>query len=214
MQLNLERLDFLIAQHVAGSLPEPASVLVGAHLEMQETSRRLAGSFEMLAGEALEASEGEPIILREKRLEEIFASPTITIAAEPERKVGTRFPSALWRYAGCDLPEVPWKTRLPGFKQHTIERTEEAEASLLWVRPGRALPHHAHHGLELTLVLEGEFHDHRGSFAAGAVSVADESVEHRPVAGTECPCVCFSILFAPIALSGSPLRRLGDIIGL
>jgi putative transcriptional regulator len=94
-----------------------------------------------------------------------------------------------------------------------IERSSEIEASLLWARPGRALPNHGHHGLELTLVLEGEFHDHRGSFGEGDVSVADETLDHRPVAG-DTPCVCFSVLFAPIALSGPMIRLFGDIIGV
>jgi putative transcriptional regulator len=88
------------------------------------------------------------------------------------------------------------------------------EASLLWARPGRALPHHGHHGLEFTLVLEGEFQDHHGSFAEGDVSVADENLDHRPVAGKGGPCVCFSVLFASIALSGPSLRLLGDLVGL
>ena len=82
------------------------------------------------------------------------------------------------------------------------------------MRAGRALPQHGHHGLELTLVLEGEFHDHRGNFSEGDVSVADETLDHRPIAGKRGPCLCLSVLFAPIALSGSTLRLLGDIIGL
>jgi putative transcriptional regulator len=64
------------------------------------------------------------------------------------------------------------------------------------------------------LVLDGEFHDHRGNFGQGDVSVADEMLDHRPIAGKREPCLCFCVLFAPIALSGSTLRLLGDIIGL
>jgi putative transcriptional regulator len=214
MLLNLERLDFLIAQHVAGSLPEPAEILVGSHLEMQRSSRRFADALEAMAGDALEQAEAVPLTSRDKQLANIMTSAPMAATPESRNHEATKLPSPLFRYTGRDLPQIPWKTKLPGFKQHVISRTDEAEASLLWVRPGRALPHHSHHGLELTLVLEGEFHDHRGNFSEGAVSVADESLDHRPVAGTNRPCVCFSVLFAPIALTGPTLRLVSDIIGL
>ncbi|UIY31144.1 cupin domain-containing protein [Neorhizobium galegae] len=95
-----------------------------------------------------------------------------------------------------------------------MERSKDVETSLLWVRPGRALPQHGHLGLEMTLVLDGEFHDHRGNFGKGDVSIADEVLDHRPIAGKRGPCLCFSVLFAPIALSGSTLRFFGDLVGL
>ena len=68
--------------------------------------------------------------------------------------------------------------------------------------------------MKLTLVIEGEFNDHRGRFAAGDVSVADETLDHRPVAASHAPCICFSILFAPISLSGPIPRLVGDILGI
>jgi putative transcriptional regulator len=125
-----------------------------------------------------------------------------------------QLPRSLRSYAGADLLDIPWKTKLPGLREHVIEKSKDVETSLLWARPGRALPNHGHHGLELTLVLGGEFHDHRGNFGEGDVSVADETLDHRPVAGKGGPCVCFSVLFAPIALSGSTIRLLGDILGI
>jgi len=213
MLQNRERLDLLIAHYVSGSLPEPAHVLVGSHLEMQLSAARLAGVMEGLAGDALSAVPPVALSVRERRLNEIFAS---SAPPEPESRIAerSRFPASLQAYAGKDLADIRWKTKLPGLRHHVIEKSEDVETSLLWVRAGRALPQHGHHGLELTLVLEGEFHDHRGNFGEGDVSVADETLDHRPIAGKRGPCLCLSVLFAPIALSGSTLRLLGDIIGL
>lgn len=235
MLLNLERLDLLIAHYVAGCLPEPAHILVGSHLQMQPPSARLAERLDDLAGHALETAEPTPLSATAGRLKAIFESapkatpPSLTPIGDnrlDDSRLGdsrvddnrlddnTRLPHFLRSYAGADLDDVPWKKKLPGLRQHVIEKSSGMEASLLWARPGRALPHHRHRGLELTLVLQGEFHDQRGAFAEGDVSVADETIVHRPVAGTDRPCLCFSVLLAPIALSGPAVRIVADILGL
>jgi putative transcriptional regulator len=215
MLLNLERLDLLIAQYVAGCLPEPAHILVGSHLEMQPSSARLAAGLDDLAGKALQTTEPLALSMPGERLNAILASrPQIVPPPLLAEDDNSQLPNFLRAYAGQTLNDVPWKMKLPGLRQHVIEKSSEMEASLLWARPGRALPHHRHGGLELTLVLQGEFHDHRGAFAQGDVSVADETIVHRPVATTDSPCLCFSVLFAPIALSGSTFRIVADILGV
>jgi putative transcriptional regulator len=75
------------------------------------------------------------------------------------------------------------------------------------------LPAHTHRGLELTLVIDGAFHDVRGRFGVGDISVADENLDHRPVAETDRPCIAFSVMEAPIRLTGSLKQLIGDIIG-
>lgn len=214
MRLNLERLDLLIAQYVSGALPEPAHVLIGSHLEMRNSAVRFARTLENLAGEALNDNEPLAMSARSAQLRKIFSSVPPAASQTPRLAEEGNLPRSLRSYAGADLLDIPWKTKLPGLRHHVIEKSKDVETSLLWARPGRALPHHGHHGLELTLVLDGQFHDHRGNFNQGDVSVADETLDHRPVAGSGAPCVCFSVLFAPIALSGSTIRLLGDILGL
>lgn len=214
MLQNLERLDLLIAHYVAGSFPEPVHALVGSYLEMRAPAAQFAQILEELAGTSLRQSEPLAVASRDRRLQEIFASASLPPEPEPKAAQGASFPASLRAYAGADLAGIPWKTRLPGFRRHVIEKSGEAEASLLWVRPGRALPRHRHRGLELTLVLEGEFHDHRGKFGRGDISIADETLRHRPVAGEKGPCICFIVLFAPIVLSGSPWRLAGDLLGI
>ncbi|MGK9055195.1 cupin domain-containing protein [Neorhizobium petrolearium] len=213
MSLSSERLDFLIAHYVSGSLPEPARALVGAHLEMRASAAGFARTLEEMAGDALHDGESLAVSARDRRLKEIFRSAPMPSGP---RGIGaaSKFPASLRAYVGVDLPDIPWKLSLPGLRRHVLEKSSEVEASLLWARPGRAFPRHRHRGLELTLVLEGEFHDQQGRFRKGDVAIADETVQHRPVAGKRGPCICFLVLFAPIALSGSPFRLIGDIIGI
>jgi putative transcriptional regulator len=215
MPEQLDMVDVLIAQYVAGSLPEPARVLVESHLEMRPESMTFVSDLEGLAGEALDGAEPLPLVSRDDRLQAIFASTPAPMPEffVPATKLDAGFPKALRDYVGTDRANVPWKTKLPGLKEHVIFRHKGSEATLLWARAGRALPNHTHEGLELTLVLEGAFHDHRGRFAPGDISVADESLDHRPVADDDLPCLCLSVLFAPLVYTGSRTRFIGDLIG-
>jgi putative transcriptional regulator len=216
MHLTVEKVEFLISQYVAGSLPKAAHVLLGSHLQMRKPNAQLVDALQRMAGDSLDDMACGDTLSREFRdraISDIVQSDPPEWIALPQQD-GGQLPSLLRGYAGTDLTSIPWKRVLPGLREHVIERSPDVEASLLWARPGRALPNHGHNGLELTLVLEGEFRDHRGSFTQGDISVADETLDHRPIAGSSGPCVCFSVLFAPIALSGSPIRLMSDMIGL
>ncbi len=43
--------------------------------------------------------------------------------------------------------------------------------------------------MELILILDGAFRDERGRFGPGDISVADATVDHRPVAEKDRPCI-------------------------
>ncbi|MBB3318692.1 putative transcriptional regulator [Rhizobium sp. BK181] len=210
---HIDTVDALMAHYVAGSLPEPARVLVESHLEMKSDHRWLVRDLESLSGEALEDISEAAISERDARLAAIFAS------ASPAEDVPTDlpafrggFPRAIRNLVGYDVDTVPWKTKLPGFKEYSID-IDGCEASLMWIRPGRALPAHTHKGTELTLILDGAFNDARGRFGPGDISIADESVDHRPIAEKERPCIAFIVLDAPVKLTGSFRQLIGDLIG-
>ncbi len=207
---HIDTVDALMAHYVAGSLPEPVRVLVECHLEMKSDNRSLVWDLECLAGEALENIELAAIDGRDGRLSKIFASAAPLPA--PAFMSSGVFPASLRRFVGFDADGVPWKTKLPGFKEYSID-ADGFEFSLMWIRPGRSLPAHTHKGIELTLVLDGAFSDGRARFGPGDISVADETVDHRPVAEKDRPCIALSVLDAPIRLTGSFRQMLGDLIG-
>ncbi len=211
---HIDTVDALMAHYVAGSLPEPARVLVESHLEMKPDHRGLVKDLELLAGEALETTPPATIGDRDSRLAAIFSSlpPTESkapIILRPEKPL---FPRPLRNLVGFDVDSVPWKTRLPGFKEYSTD-IDGCEVSLMWIRAGRALPAHTHKGMELILILDGAFRDDRGRFGPGDISVADETVDPRPVAEKDRPCIAFSVLDAPIKLTGSFRQIIGDLIG-
>jgi putative transcriptional regulator len=52
--------------------------------------------------------------------------------------------------------------------------------------------------MELTLVLQGSFSDETGHFARGDLEVADEELEHTPVADGGEVCICLAATDAPL----------------
>jgi len=208
---TIDTIDALMARFVAGSLPQPAHVLVQAHLALKPDNRRFVRGMEALAGRTLEDMNAVELSARNDRLATIFGSHA-TVQTPPPGDDGI-FPPALRDFLGFTVDDVPWRTKLPGFKEYDMGDVDGCHVSLYWIRPGRPIPTHTHDGSELTLVLDGAFTDVTGSYGRGDISVADESIEHRPLADLERPCICFAVTDAPLRFTGTLRQRLSDLIG-
>ena len=210
---HIDTIDVLMAHYVAGSLPEPARALVRSHLEMKADNRSLVSGLELLAGEALESAPEAAISDRDQQLAAIFASaPPELEPSAIKRPAQALFPRALRDLVGFEAEDAPWRRRLPGFKEYSLDM-DGCEVSLMWIKPGRALPAHTHTGMELILILDGAFNDERGRFGPGDISIADETVDHRPVAEKDRPCIAFAVSDGPVKLTGSFRQMIGDLIG-
>lgn len=222
---HVQPLDALLAGYAAGSLPAPVHVLVGAHLELTPHNRPFVRDLETLAAhELLHAIEPKPLTDRERRLAAIyeqehereFARPhTLSSAAVPAsvRDADSRLPLSLRRFLGTtDISDMPWKTRLRGLKEWKIGEIDGCSASLYWIRAGQPIPSHTHKGSEVTLVLEGGFTDVLGHYVRGDIAVADEEVDHKPIADEDGDCICFAVTDAPLRPTGPLLRFLAPFL--
>ncbi len=88
-----------------------------------------------------------------------------------------------------------------GIRQCILASGRQGSARLLSIPPGRAVPDHSHNGLELTLVLQGAFSDETGCFGVGDLELADQSLEHTPVADDGAECICLAATDAPLRFS-------------
>ena len=212
---SADALDSLLAQYVAGGLPAPVHTMMESHLALRPQSRRLVNELEALAGGELDAETGIAIRHRDDRLASIFNSKPDFAAAAISNPDNTTdiFPEALRNFVGYRAKEVPWRTKLPGFREYDVGTFDGYEAKLLWIRAGRAMPSHTHEGSELTLVLDGAFSDAHGHHKRGDIAIADEHVDHRPVADDDGPCICFAVTTAPLKLTGSFGQLFSDIFG-
>jgi putative transcriptional regulator len=207
-----DSIDALLSRYVAGALPEPARVLVAAHLELKPDNRRFVSGLEALAGNEL--AEGSPaeMVGRDARLQAIFASDTPAPVARATRG-GEMFPRAMLDFFGFDADRVPWRTKMPGFREFEMGEVDGCHVSLFWIRPGRKIPHHTHDGSELTLVVDGAFRDDTGRYGRGDIAMADQSTNHRPIAEKDVPCISFAVTDAPLRFNGPLGQRLSDILG-
>jgi len=208
MEKHVTGMDELLAGYAAGTLTYPAQALIGAHLELSGQNRGYVHSLETLASTGLADSDPVEFSDRDSALAAIFDSE------EPIRDVGSvrqcaadsGVPESLRSIIGPSMDSVAWKTLLPGVKECKLGEIDGCDASLIWVRAGRAMPSHTHHGTELTLVLQGGFKDTDGHYVTGDVAFADDDVDHRPIADDGDDCICFAVTAGRLELTG-PVGR-------
>jgi putative transcriptional regulator len=190
--------DDLLAAHAAGDLPEAFGLVVAVHLSMCDECRARSMALEALGGAVLDTGDAVPmgegaLGAAMARLDALVQEPK----AAPKRRVGV-LPSPLADYVGGDLDAVKWKPVGKGVKQAILPTDRFASARLLRIPGGVAVPDHGHKGLELTLVLQGAFSDGTGRFGPGDVEIADDDLEHVPVAEPGEVCICLAATEAPL----------------
>ncbi|MCV0426171.1 MAG: ChrR family anti-sigma-E factor [Roseibium sp.] len=211
MEKNVTGMDELLAGYAAGTLSFPAQALVGAHLELSDRNRGYVSSLEAMAGAGLDDIDPVEFSDRDATLSSIFSSNAPILndnapALENERENGSSVPTSLRTIIGTSIDSLPWKTLLPGVKECKFGEIDGCMSSLLWVRAGRAMPSHTHHGTELTLVLKGGFKDDDGHYVAGDLAFADGDVDHKPIADEGEDCICFAVTAGRLQLTG-PVGR-------
>jgi putative transcriptional regulator len=85
-----------------------------------------------------------------------------------------------------------------GVKQAILRDDGGATVRLLRIPAGRAMPDHGHGGMELTLVLQGAFVDGNNRYGRGDLEVADQDMDHTPVAEAGEDCICLAATDAPL----------------
>jgi putative transcriptional regulator len=190
--------DQLLMAYAAGDLPEAFNLVVATHVSLCDDCRARSAAFDAVGGVVIEDSgavdmaEGSWQAML-ARLDDLPATP----APAPTRAAGI-FPAPLVDYVGGDPGKVKWRSIGMGVKQAILPTGRDASARLLYIPAGQAVPDHGHRGLELTLVLQGAFRDDSDRFGRGDVEIADEAMEHTPVAEDGEACICLAATDAPL----------------
>lgn len=215
--------DTLLIDYAGGGLPEGAALAVATHLALCPCCRLTVTEMEAIGGALLD--EIEPEELSPGCLEAVMARLDRAEAAHPRparrptvaKPAGTapgdratgrpRLPEPLARYVGPrGLQGLRWRFLQPGMSYADLPAAGGGTTRLIRMKGGIGVPQHTHGGIELTVVLEGGFHDELGQFQPGDMAVGDPSVRHSPVSDPE-GCLCLAATIGGLRLTG-PIGRL------
>ena len=205
----------LLMGYAAGTLPEAFNLVVATHISMCDTCRAALAEYDAVGGEVM--LDSAPVEMSADALAATLAmidSARIEVATEPKRTIDPIFPAPLQDYISGDLNSLKWRKIGGGVSQLVLETSEEATVRLLRIPGGTAVPDHGHQGTELTLVLQGAFVDEDDHFGAGDIEVANEDLEHTPVAVEGMDCICLAATDAPLRFNGLVPRLAQRFIGI
>ena len=187
--------DALLMSYSAGGLSEAVNLMVASHISLCDTCRATVESYDAVGGALIGDSVSAPVAMSDNSLEATLALINQSPVAEPERPISAPgvLPSPLQDYVGGDLESIKWRAVGMGVRQAILPTSKEASARLLYIPAGTAMPDHGHHGLEMTMVLQGAFVDDDEYFARGDVEIAGEETEHMPVADVGQDCICLAV---------------------
>ena len=206
----------LLLRYAAGKLRPAPALVVASHLAISPSSRRIVAEFESIGGGLLEgeAMAGLPPNLLERTLARLDA-PSAEQASSALRRdaphLGITLPAPLARRA-----IGPWRWLGPGLRGARIDMAEDPDHKLILLRgqAGSALPEHGHSGEELSLVLEGSFHDEGGRYVTGDLIHEDADSGHTPVVTDDGECICLIAIEGRMKFRNWIARLAQPLIGL
>lgn len=199
--------DALLAAYAAGNLPHPFAVVVAGHISLCAQCRAGLQAHQTVGGVLLE--ETETVAVSTGLKNDILSLLDAPFTPEPVYERSGVYPGPVVQALKGRAPR--WKTLGMGVRQDILSEDGSGSVRLLYIPPGQAVPDHGHNGMELTLVLQGSFSDETGRFGVGDLEIADEELEHTPVADPGDACICLAATDARLRFSALVPRLLQPI---
>ncbi len=196
--------DELLMAYASGALPYEFALVVATHVSLCDESRARLSAHQAAGGAVLETHAGQSISgdLKARVMASIEDAPIM----REEPAASGIFPAPLMDALGGMPPK--WRALGGGNRQSILSHSDQGSVRLLYIPGGQAMPDHGHNGLELTLVLQGAFSDASGRFGVGDLEVADDDIEHTPVAEPGQACICLAATDAALRFKSFVPRML------
>lgn len=199
MAMN-ETYHSLLIDYASGALDEAHALLVATHIALSPNARRIVHEYECIGGGMLQEC-CSPVAMAEKalqsvldRLDEECQTEECKKAREecgcPEAEI---LPECLRAYIDAQAKSLPWHKVKAGLQTIAVEtHCRQSVAQLVRIKGGSALPTGATY--EITLVLEGAFHDGGQIYSRGDIIIlADEEVR-QPKADRKEGCIALAVM--------------------
>lgn len=190
--------DALLMAYCAGTLPEGFNLVVATHISLCDECRARMHAFDAVGGMLVDTVD--PVDVAPDSLAATIAMIEMADAdhTPTPAQQSSIFPKPLRDYVGGDVDAVKWRKVGGGVRQAVLLRDGSTSVRLLHIPAGVAVPDHGHRGTELTLVLQGAFIDEVDHFGVGDIEVANEDLDHQPVAAAGEDCICLAATDAPL----------------
>lgn len=218
--IDIILVEMMLLQYAAGGLTPAEAVMVASHAAMNPKARRKIEAYEAIGGQLL--CDGQTRAVTPDCLDKIMARIDSADAPAACATTAAREPLP----ADCGLPETirdlintscktrhsAWAALNNGIEVIYLKTcTDTAPAQrlrLLRLAPHQTAPQHRHKGIEITLVLDGGFHDQTGHYEAGDMIVIDDpDFVHAPTADAA-GCICLTLTEAPLRFQSTTIRVL------
>jgi len=167
-----------------------SETIAGAMLEGEERELLSPNAFER-ALKALEAFETEDAAIRDAAKQAGEGVNELLALPEPLR---TRALDA--------CAQGGWNRLTRGVSRLDLSGNSYVHTHLYRIEPGAAVPQHSHRGDEYTLVVQGGFSDHVGSYGPGDICRKSPSDTHQPIADDDGVCLALAISEGGLKFTG------------
>jgi putative transcriptional regulator len=194
----------LIQSFVNGDLPASLSAAISIHADMCPTCKK---HITLLTDQVAELSFDElPSIIEDEDLVNDYILNMdfdkmiegITQSNEIDVKQAVEIKTVNFKNKPYKLPvalnniNLGKTAQIGKLARSRLQLNEnEIHTNLLHIEPGGSVPEHTHKGFELTLLLEGSFHDDEGVYVKGDFIMLDGNHTHNPV--SENGCLCYTV---------------------
>lgn len=207
----------LILDYAAGALPEAMSLIVATHLSQCELCRHEANLCDHVGGGLID--ELAPTELSAGALDRVLGrldGPDLDDDETPSAAIGgdLALPGPLRRYLAEGMADLNWRGSKNAVQRAPLgPRAGRSRASFLRISPGYAVPPHTHRGNEYTLVLSGGYSVDGQAYGPGDFQAAGPELTHQPIADEGDPCLCLTVLDAPLKFTSGMPRLLNPFMG-
>lgn len=186
--------EHLVA-YTRGELPAAMAAAVAVHCELcPECRAAVAAMNEQEAENHFDDVESDDLLLdMNAMIEAITCDKTVDLCSAQQKKTLTvNERSYVLPKALTNVAIGKW-SGLGNISRSRVSLDDgEIRASLLQILPGGSVPEHTHNGFEITVLLDGTFHDEMGEYHPGDFIMLTEDDHHNPQ--TTEGCLCYTVL--------------------
>lgn len=203
--------DNLLIEFSAGTLAFAQSIAVSSHLHFCRHCQQRVDRLTQVGATLMQ--EADTVAVSDDLLDKVMGLLDTTPTTPALRPANSgKMPHVIDKLM-AQQGKAKWEFLTPSLDMARLRTGQkEFEVALHRIKAGGSVAEHDHRGTEITLVLDGSFSDENGIYNEGDFLVRDTGQVHRPLASRDAPCICLSVVAAPVRMTGTLTRLLNPFL--